>query len=92
MEMHDKCCHVSQEAYKTTLIKFHPWVVQKAALLAMHMLPTKEGLIHKICEDAHNEEEYKAAADTLKAAVKAMKAVYDKTQEEYKEKELLALP
>ncbi len=92
LEMTEKCCGISQEAYKKTLIKFHPWIVQKAALMAMHMLPTKEGLIHKICEDAHNEEEYNAAASTLEAAVKAMKAVYDKTEEEYKKKDLLSLP
>jgi hypothetical protein len=41
IEVSEKCCGISQEAYKKTLMKFHPWVVQKAALLAMHMLPTK---------------------------------------------------
>ena len=40
--MSEKLCGVSQEAYKKTVQKFHPWVVQKAALLAMHMLPTKQ--------------------------------------------------
>ena len=40
--MNEKLVSVSQEAYKKTLQKFHPWVVQKAALLAMHMLPTKQ--------------------------------------------------
>merc|ERR1712001_809297 len=34
----DKCSTLSQEAYKKTLIKHHPWVVQKAALLAMNLL------------------------------------------------------
>ena len=49
----DKCCPVSQEAYKATLMKFHPWIVQKAALAAMNLLPTREGLIQKIC---HGDE------------------------------------
>ena len=49
----DKCCPVSQEAYKATLMKFHPWILQKVALAAMNLLPTKEGLIQKIC---HGDE------------------------------------
>ena len=40
---------MSQEAYRATLMKFHPWIVQKAALAAMNLLPTREGLIQKIC-------------------------------------------
>ena len=90
METADKCCPVSQEAYKKTLMKYHPWVVQKAALVAMHMLPTKEGLILKICDNS--EEAYQKALKTLKEAVSAMDAVYDKTQEVYKENGLLELP
>jgi hypothetical protein len=42
LELSEKLVSVSQESYKKTLQKFHPWVVQKAALLAMHMLPTKQ--------------------------------------------------
>ena len=49
----DKCCPVSQEAYKATLMKFHPWLMQKAALAVMNLLPTREGLIQKIC---HGDE------------------------------------
>jgi hypothetical protein len=86
----EKCCHVSQAAYKETLMKYHPWVVQKAALMAMHMLPTKEGLVHKICGD--NEQELAKAIETLPKAVTAMKAVYYKTQEVYRKYELLDLP
>jgi len=91
LEAQDKCVSLSQEAYKKTLLKFHPWVVQKAALLAMHMLPTKEGLIAKIC-DVDDEEAIKKGTETLEKAVTAMKKVYDVTQELYKEKDLLALP
>jgi hypothetical protein len=94
IEVSEKCCGISQEAYKKTLMKFHPWVVQKAALLAMHMLPTKEVLIQKIvCDDGKDfDEQYKKALETLQAAVLAMQKVYDKTQELYQEKDLLSLP
>ena len=29
LEAQEKCCPLSQEAYKKTLMKYHPWVVQK---------------------------------------------------------------
>jgi len=91
LENQDKCCGMSQEAYKKTLMKFHPWVVQKAAMMAMHMLPTKEGLIQKIC-DAPDEDKIKEVTKTLKEAIQAMQKVYEITQELYKEKDLLSLP
>lgn len=90
LELTEKLCGVSQESYKKTLQKFHPWVVQKAALLAMHMLPTKQGLLQKI--SAESEAEQKKAKETLSLAVAAMKDVYDRTNAIYKEKNLLDLP
>ncbi len=90
MEEEEKCCPHSQAAYKKTLAKHHPWVVQKAALLAMNMLPTKQGLIQKICGE--DEEAYREAARVLPEAVKAMQAVYDKTQKIYEEHNLLDIP
>jgi hypothetical protein len=91
LDANDKCCQMSQEAYKKTLMKFHPWVVQKAALMAMNLLPTKNGLIQKLC-DPDDEEAIKKATITLKDSVEAMNKVYEVTQELYKEKDLLNLP
>ncbi len=90
MESEDKCCPVSQEAYRGTLMKFHPWVVQKAALVAMHMLPTREGLIQKICQN--DEEKFQRALQTLPKTVEAMDRVYEKTNEVYAKHGLLDLP
>ena len=90
LDTNDKCCTISQNAYKATLQKFHPWVVQKAALLAMNLLPTKAGLIEKICGD--DEAKVKRAHEALPLAVKAMQSVYKKTEEVYLEFELLNLP
>merc|ERR1711973_873737 len=90
LDTNDKCCTISQNAYKATLQKFHPWVVQKAALLAMNLLPTKAGLIEKICGD--DEAKIKRAHEALPLAVKAMQSVYKKTEEVYLEFELLNLP
>lgn len=86
----DNCCPVSQEAYKGTLMKFHPWIVQKAALAAMNLLPTREGLILKICHG--DEERSKRAEEMMPKAVEAMQKVYDKTQEVYGAHKLLELP
>jgi len=91
LEANDKCCQMSQEAYKKTLMKFHPWVVQKAATMAMNLLPTKNGLIQKFC-DPEDEEAVKNATKTLDDAVTAMNKVYDATQDLYKDKDLLNLP
>jgi len=91
LDTNDKCCQMSQEAYKKTLMKFHPWVVQKAALMAMNLLPTKNGLIQKLC-DPDDEEAIKKATIILKDSVEAMSKVYEVTQELYKEKDLLNLP
>lgn len=90
MEMADKCCTPAQAAYKQTLIKYHPWVVQKAALMAMHMLPTKVDLIRNICEET--DEAIAHATETLIKAVKAMDDVFNRTQEIYQTHNLLDLP
>jgi len=86
----EKCCPLSQEAYRGTLMKYHPWIVQKAALAAMNLLPTKEGLIQKICHG--DAERQKRADEMMPRAVEAMQKVYDKTQEVYAEHKLLELP
>jgi len=86
----DKCSGVSRDAYEKTLMKYHPWVVQKGAKLAMGLLPTKRGLIDKIVPNASEEDIKKAHLD-LKKAIDTMQKVYDICQEFYSEKELLNL-
>lgn len=39
------CC---QDAYNKTLAKHHPWVIRKAAIVAMYTMPTKETLFKKV--------------------------------------------
>ena len=92
LEVDAKCCTLSQEAYKGTLMKHHMWVVQKAALLAMHMLPFKQGLIEKICGKELGSEEYKMAEEILPVGVKVMEEVYAKTNEVYVQYGILNLP
>jgi hypothetical protein len=79
-----------QEAYKKTLSRFHPWLIQKGALFAMHMLPTKDGLILKVCGDDPSLQE--EAEKTFLSAIESMKKVYAKTQIVYEENNVLDLP
>ena len=92
LELGAKCCPLSQEAYKATLMKHHPWVIQKAALLAMHMLPYKQGLVEKVSGKGLGSEEYKNAEEILPSGVKVMEEVYAKTNEVYVQYDILNLP
>jgi len=92
LDTDEKCCPLSQEAYKKTLMKHHAWVVQKAAVLAMHMLPFKRGLLEKVSGKEFGSEEYKAAENMLPLGVKVMEEVYAKTNEVYVQYDLLNLP
>jgi len=82
---------VSKDAYEKTLMKYHPWIVQKAAKLAMGMLPSKKGLIQKVVPDEDQAKLEKARIDFPKA-VEQMKKAYERTQVFYKEHNLLDIP
>lgn len=45
----DKTCGVCQDAYNSTLANFHPWIIRKGATMAMYALPSREGLLQKVC-------------------------------------------
>merc|ERR1712198_90791 len=87
----DLCSVISVEAYEATLMKYHPWVVQKAAKLAMKLLPTKGGLILKVHPEG-SEEGIKKTLENFPKAVSAMRAAYDALHVHYEEKDLLNIP
>ena len=91
LDANEKCCQSSKEAYKKTLMKNHPWVVQKAALMAMNTLPTKVVLIQKFCK-SEDKEAIEKTITALQESAKAMNKVYEATQDLYKENNLLNLP
>ncbi|XP_035735607.1 ceramide-1-phosphate transfer protein-like [Vespa mandarinia] len=45
----DKTSTCCQDAYNKTLAKHHPWVIRKAAVVAMYTMPTRELLFKKVC-------------------------------------------
>lgn len=52
----DKTSSCCQDAYNKTLAKHHPWVIRKAAVVAMYTMPTREALFRKVnrfvCQNA----------------------------------------
>ena len=66
-------------------------IFQKAAKLAMGLLPTKKGLVAKVCPDG-NEAALKKAHEDFPKAVTAMRSVYEATQVFYKDNNLLEIP
>jgi len=87
----DLCSVISVEAYEATLMKYHPWVVQKAAKLAMKLLPTKGGLILKVHPEG-SEAGIKKTLEDFPKAVLAMRKSYDALQVYYKDNNLLDIP
>jgi len=91
IEEEEGCAAISRVAYEETLMKYHPWVVQKAAKMAMGLLPNKQGLILKVCPDGDAQKIAQAHEDFTKA-VTSMQKAYDRMQEYYSEKNLLDIP
>jgi len=91
MQGPDLCSVQSVEAYEATLMKYHPWVVQKAAKLAMRLLPTKDGLILKVHPEG-SESGLKKTLEDFPKAVNAMRKAYDALHVFYEEKDLLNIP
>lgn len=87
LEDHENTCPSSQESYKKTLGKYHPWLIQKAALLAMHTLPTAEGLVKTTCKQPIEE-----VRRALPRIIDVGKTVYDATQTLYRDNSCLDLP
>ncbi|KDR11086.1 hypothetical protein L798_14671, partial [Zootermopsis nevadensis] len=84
----DKTCGVCQEAYNSTLANFHPWIVRKGAIMAMYALPTRGGLLQKVC----GPDEVQHAIDILPKMLQVTDDAYDRTQRHYTENDLHDLP
>jgi len=47
-KMNDNLTKACQNAYNATLAQHHPWIIQKAAIMAMYALPNKDGLLVRV--------------------------------------------
>jgi len=88
-KMDDGLTKACQNAYNATLAEHHPWIIQKAAIMAMYALPNKEGLFNRI-KLPHETEEY--YSQVVSKSVEAMKEVFFRAQKLYEEHDLLNLP
>ncbi|PSN32459.1 Ceramide-1-phosphate transfer protein [Blattella germanica] len=84
----DKTHSACQDAYNSTLAKFHPWIVRKGAVVAMYALPTRAVLMQKVCRP----DEVQQALDILPKMLQSAGEVYDRTEKCYTEHDLHDLP
>lgn len=85
----DSSSSMASDAYKQSLEKFHPWLIQKAALWAMYTLPNVGDLTKKISVPNMDREDTKRL---LKEVTEVIKPVYDLTEELYTKHDLHGLP
>lgn len=78
------CC---QDAYNKTLAKHHPWVIRKAAVVAMYTMPTRELLFKKVCG-----ANVQRNIDILPKMLEVTADVFDRTHSLYDLHQLHALP
>ncbi|XP_054269791.1 ceramide-1-phosphate transfer protein-like [Macrosteles quadrilineatus] len=87
LQPEEKTNTVGQEVYNQTLAKYHPWLVRKGAVLAMYVLPTRNVLLHRVCG-----ENTQSALDALPEMLESTNEVYNRTENYFKEMDLLNLP
>ncbi|XP_076242017.1 ceramide-1-phosphate transfer protein [Calliopsis andreniformis] len=83
-EKTSSCC---QDAYNKTLAKHHPWVIRKAAVVAMYTMPTREFLLKKVC-GAHVQKN----VDVLPKMLEVTADVFNRTHNLYETHQLHSLP
>ncbi|XP_023939742.1 ceramide-1-phosphate transfer protein [Bicyclus anynana] len=82
-------CTTCQGSYNETLAEFHPWYIRKAATLAMHALPARPDLLHKIFGD---EERLTEALAILPQTLKSCDEVYQRVENLYTDFDFHGLP
>ncbi|XP_008550781.1 ceramide-1-phosphate transfer protein [Microplitis demolitor] len=74
----DKTSNCCQDAYNKTLAKHHPWVIRKAAIVAMYTMPTREVLFKKVCG-----EHVQRNVDVLPKMLEVTADVFNRTHNLY---------
>ncbi|XP_060828086.1 ceramide-1-phosphate transfer protein [Bombus pascuorum] len=83
----DKTSSCCQDAYNKTLAKHHPWVVRKAAVVAMYTMPTRELLFRKVCGT-----DVQRNVDVLPKMLEVTTDVFNRTHNLYDVHQLHSLP
>lgn len=82
----DKTSSVCSLSYNETLANFHPFLIRKAASLAMYALPLRDQLLNKVCSDVQK------SIEALPEMLQVTNAVYDRVNALYTEFDLHGLP
>ncbi|KAG7209813.1 hypothetical protein KM043_011427 [Ampulex compressa] len=83
----DKTSSCCQDAYNKTLAKHHPWVIRKAAIVAMYTMPTKELLFKKVCGNNVQRN-----IDVLPKMLEVTADVFNRTHNLFEMHQLHSLP
>ena len=89
MEENSGVSTMAGDVYKRTLANFHPWLIRKAAGLAMYSLPTRKDLIKKIAPDGIEEAVLKEKMETC---IQSIDVVYNEIEDLYTKHSLHKLP
>lgn len=84
----DSSSTLASESYNETLAHYHPWLIRKAASLAMYTLASVGDMVKTAAGDVDED----MAKEMLKNAVDAIKPVYDTTEQLYTSYDLHGLP
>ncbi|CAD1473025.1 unnamed protein product [Heterotrigona itama] len=83
----DKTSSCCQDAYNKTLAKHHPWVIRKAAVVAMYTMPTRELLFKKVCGT-----DIQRNVDVLPKMLEVTADIFNRTHNLYDIHQLHSLP
>ncbi|XP_033335795.2 ceramide-1-phosphate transfer protein [Megalopta genalis] len=83
----DKTSTSCQDAYGKTLAKHHPWMIRKAAVVAMYTMPTRDVLFKKVCG-----AEVQRNVDVLPKMLEVTEEVFNRTNNIYDIHQLHDLP
>jgi len=81
---------IAREAYSTTLSKYHPWLIQKGAMMAMYTLPSKKQLFKQLKGDVELSEN--EVDRMLREAIDTTRTIYDETEKLLIDHDMLNLP
>lgn len=86
LEAGDKTDTVCHQSYNETLSNFHPFLIRKAAGIAMYAMPHRNDLLHKVCSDVE------ASIAALPEMLQITNVVYDRIHSLYTSYDLHGLP
>lgn len=87
-----KSSAIAQKCYRETLSKYHSWLIQKGAMLAMYTLPARQQFIERVHGGPCDEAGVKSYEKLMSDIAEVSKKVYDETHKLYEANSLLDLP